>query len=149
MLECIAGSKCCVWKVFLVIQMNKWLWKWHKRCTFRWVLQSTKLLSIFPNSYVIPRLLLGRPHGKHQIQVGIWNWYIGSSLLSWEFWPNTCCSAVYYKSCFIFVLRHILAVVHFNFNLQREVKKNADGVEGVRSPTQNSKMVRLQCAMQE
>ena len=33
---------------------------------------------------------------------------------------------------FIFVLRHILAVVHFNFNLQREVKKNADGVEGVK-----------------
>jgi len=28
--------------------------------------------------------------------------------------------------------RHILAVVHFNFNLQREVKKNADGVEGVK-----------------
>ena len=33
----------------------------------------------------------------------------------------------------LFVFRHILAVVHFNFNLHREVKKReVDGVERVK-----------------
>ena len=32
----------------------------------------------------------------------------------------------------ICLLRHILAIVHFNSNLQREVKKKEDGVERVK-----------------
>lgn len=31
-----------------------------------------------------------------------------------------------------FLLRHILAIVHFNFNLQREVKKRDNGLEQVK-----------------